>query len=364
MLSADYRALRKELHALYGTPDTARQVAQFGFHVAMNLGGAALYFAAPEGAAGGWLACAGALASSLGCLGISTNAHTASHDAIFRGRAANQALVHAGFPFLLMVSANYWNHKHLVVHHPVPNVIGLDDDIDLAPVFAFSEDEYARARGWQRLLFRWQWLIFPFALALNGLNAQRQGAVFLYRKLRSSRRKPRHFVDLGLLLAHVAVFWALPMAFLPAGEVLLFHLARMVLLGYAMFAAFGAAHFPEEAVAVDKRLAKSDYVLLQTATTVNFTTGPFGRLLCSGVDFQIEHHLFPEFSHTHYPKMAPRMQAFCREHGYPYRTLGWGEAVWKSLAAMARPRPVLRSVEELRTGATGQATGRGESSSG
>jgi linoleoyl-CoA desaturase len=358
MLSADYRALRKELHALYGTPDTARQVAQFGFHVAMNLGGSALYFAAPDGAAGPWLAAAGALISSLGCLGISTNAHTASHDAIFRSRAANSALVHAGFPFFLMVSANYWNHKHLVVHHPVPNVVGLDDDIDLAPVFAFSRDDYERASGWQQRLFRWQWLIFPFALALNGFNAQRQGLLFLARKLGSSRRKARHWLDLGLLLAHVALFWALPLAFLPAGEVIGFHLLRMALLGYAMFAAFGAAHFPAEAVAVDKRLAKSDYVLLQTATTVNFTTGRFGRLLCSGVDFQIEHHLFPEFSHTHYPKMAPRMQAFCREHGYPYRTLGWGEAVWKSLTAMANPRPVLRSVEELR----GEATARSESS--
>jgi linoleoyl-CoA desaturase len=361
MLKADYRALRKELHALYGTPDTTRQVGQFGFHVAMNLGGAALFFAAPDGGAGPWLAGAGALISSLGCLGISTNAHTASHDAIFRSRAANQALVHAGFPLLLMVSANYWNHKHLVVHHPVPNVVGLDDDIDLAPVFAFSRDDYERAGAWQQRLFRWQWLLFPFALALNGINAQRQGALFLLRKLRSSRRKLRHWLDLGLLLAHVGLFWALPLVYLPAGEVLGFHLLRMALLGYGMFAAFGAAHFPEEAVAVDKRLAKSDYVLLQTATTVNFTTGRFGRLLCSGVDFQIEHHLFPEFSHTHYPKMAPRMQAFCREHGYPYRTLGWGEAVWKSLTAMARPRPVVRSVEELR--ATGTTAGS-ESSSG
>jgi linoleoyl-CoA desaturase len=347
MLNSDYRALRKELHALYSKPDTTRQVAEFAAHLGMNLGGAALFFAAP---ALGWHWSAqlgGALLSSLGCLGISTNAHTASHDAIFRSRAANKALVYAGFPFLLMVSANYWYHKHLVVHHPAPNVIGLDDDVDLAPLFAFSQQDYARSRGFQRLLFDWQWLVFPFALALNGLNAQRQGVQFLLAKLRSRRRRPQHWVDLACLIAHVAVFWVLPLLLLPTAQVLVFHALRMGLLGYHMFAAFGAAHFPAEAVAVDKSLAKSDYVLVQTATTVNFTTGPFGRLLCSGVDFQIEHHLFPEFSHTHYPKMAARMQAFCRANGYPYRTLGWGEAIWKSLAAMASPRPVIERVEDL-----------------
>jgi len=347
MLNADFRALRKELHALYSKPDTLRQVAEFGAHLGMNLGGAALFFAAP---ALGWhptLQVGGALLSSLGCLGISTNAHTASHDAIFTSRAANRALVYAGFPFLLMVSASYWYHKHLVVHHPAPNVVGIDDDIDLAPLFAFSQHDYAGSRGLKRWFYDWQWLVFPFALALNGLNAQRQGISFLVHKLRSRRRKLRHWVDLAALLGHVAVFWALPLVWLPAGQVLAFHVLRMALLGYHMFAAFGAAHFPAEAVAVDKSLAKTDYVLVQTATTVNFTTGPFGRLLCSGVDFQIEHHLFPEFSHTHYPKMAARMQAFCRANGYPYRTLGWPEAVWKSLTAMASPRPVVTRVEDL-----------------
>lgn len=355
MLSAEYRALRKEMQALYAAPDTARQLVELAAHLGMAGGGAALYFLAGHPL----LAGAGALLSALGCLGISTSSHTASHGAIFRAPAANRALAFVGFPFLLMVSVSYWYHKHLVVHHPVPNVVGLDDDIDLAPWFAFSADDYAQSRGLRRGWYDLQWLMFPLALALNALNAQRQGVVFLVKKLRSRRRKAQHWLDLAALIAHVLVFWGLPLVFLPSGEVLLFHGLRLAFLGHAMFAALGAAHFPAEAVAVDRRLAKADYVLLQTATTVNFTAGPFGRLLCSGVDHQIEHHLFPEYAHTHYRKMAPRVRAFCRAHGYPYRTLRWSEAVWKSLRAMARPRPVQRHLDDLRRCADGSTPAPG-----
>ena len=95
---------------------------------------------------------------------------------------------------------------------------------------------------------------------------------------------------------------------------------------------------------------RGDHVLLQTATTVNFKAGPFGRLLCAGVDYQIEHHLFPGLGHTHYKRMAPQVEAFCRAHGYPNRVMSWRAAVWKSLRAMATPRPVVRVLGDLRRG--------------
>jgi fatty acid desaturase len=150
------------------------------------------------------------------------------------------------------------------------------------------------------------------------------------------------------MLLHLAVFYALPMAAFGAPEVLGFHVLRQVLLGYLIFAALGAAHFPAEAAAIDPSQLRGDHVLLQTATTVNFRAGPFGRLLVAGVDYQIEHHLFPGLGHTHYRRMAPRVEAFCRAQGYPYRVMSWRAAVWKSLRAMVTPRPVVRVLSELR----------------
>jgi fatty acid desaturase len=81
---------------------------------------------------------------------------------------------------------------------------------------------------------------------------------------------------------------------------------------------------------------------------VNFKTGFFGRLVCSGVDYQIEHHLFPNVSHVFYPEISPFVQDLCREHGLPYRTLGWGYAIWKCWDAMRDPQPIHKNAEELR----------------
>lgn len=343
MLHPEFQALRRELQALYRHPDSTRQVLELAAHVAMMLGGGAAFFCCDSL----WLRLGGVVLSALGCLGISTSSHTASHDALLRSRRGNRVLVQLGFPFLLMVSATYWYHKHLVVHHPAPNVIGVDEDINLAP-FAFSRDDGERGGRLRRWLVRWQGLLFPLALAFNAFNVQRQGVVFLVRKLWSRRRKARHWRDLGLMVLHLAVFYALPMAAFGAPEVLGFHVLRQVLLGYLIFAALGAAHFPAEAAAIDPSQLRGDHVLLQTATTVNFRAGPFGRLLVAGVDYQIEHHLFPGLGHTHYRRMAPRVEAFCRAQGYPYRVMSWRAAVWKSLRAMATPRPVVRVISELR----------------
>lgn len=344
MLNPDFRELRKELQALYRHPDTARQLLELAAHViTMLVGGAMFFLCEPP-----LMRLAAALLSALGCLGISTSCHTASHEALCRSRRGNRLLVAFGFPFLLMVSATYWYHKHLVVHHPAPNVIGVDDDINLGPLFAFSCDDDRGSGRLRRWLRRWQGLLFPLALAFNAFNVQRQGIIFLARELRSRRRKARHWRDLTLMVLHVTVFYGLPMLSLGVAEVLGFHLLRSILLGYLTFAALGAAHFPAEAAAVDPSQLRVDHVLLQTATTVDFRTGPLGRLLCAGVDHQIEHHLFPGLGHTHYRRIAPQVEAFCRAHGYPYRVMSWRAAVWRSLLAIARPRPVVRELASLR----------------
>lgn len=62
-------------------------------------------------------------------------------------------------------------------------------------------------------------------------------------------------------------------------------------------------------------------------STVNFRTGMIGRLLCSGLEYRIEHHLFPTINHVHYRHIAPHVKAFCDRWQLPYRTFGWGEAI-------------------------------------
>jgi fatty acid desaturase len=136
-----------------------------------------------------------------------------------------------------------------------------------------------------------------------------------------------------------------PALFYPLLYVVLFHVVHRAMFGVAMFVMFAPAHYPAEAVAVAPSELEKDPLLLQTATTVNFRTGFVGRLYCAGVEYQIEHHLFPGMSHTQYPHIAPLVEAFCRRHCYPYRRLGWGEALWKSYLTFWRLKPVRTDLE-------------------
>jgi linoleoyl-CoA desaturase len=326
-----------------------RVLSELGFHLVLHLGGIAVFLAADS-----WLVRAAAfLVSTYGGLGIATNTHTSSHNATSRSLRLNRALTYFGYTFLFGTSAHFWWNKHCVVHHPAPNVIEVDDDADLMPFFAINERELARSRGFARAFYRVQWIFIPLVLALNTFFTQYQGYRFLLPILADpKRRRSSHWLDLAILGLHLTVWIALPMLFFSPGKVLAFYVLRNAAMGYAMFAAFAPAHFPDEAAFIDKSQLADDYVLRQTATTVNFRTGFFGRLACAGVDYQIEHHLFPGVPHVRYPEMSKIVAEYCQRHGYPYRTLGWWEAVWKSLVVFYRPKKVFERVAVFR-GAAG-----------
>lgn len=324
---------------------TGRMLLEMALHVATLVAGAVAVAWAPSPA---WAA-PGMLLVVLGSLGIATNGHTATHHATSRYRWLDALLTNFSYPFVLQVSASYWRHKHIVRHHPAPNVLGHDDDIDLMPFFAFTKQQAASGGAVARCYHRWQWLVFPLVLAVNGFNVQKDGWIFLLLRLLDREARLRsHWVDLAWLLSHWLVWWLLPMLFFAPGSVVLFNVSRSVFMGYGMFALFAPAHFPAEAHVVEAHRGREDHLLVQTANSVNFRTGPYGRLLCGGVEYQIEHHLFPGASHDLYPKMAPIVREFCERRGYPYRTLGWGEALWKSFLAMRTPKPSEAHTDALR----------------
>jgi len=284
---------------------------------------------------------------TLAGMGIGTSAHTASHNAVSGRPWINTALAYFGYPFFLQVSLAYWRHKHLRVHHAEPNVAGVDDDADLTPFFALSEADADNAGPLLRRLYRFQWLYFPVLLVGNSFNMILTGWRFLSGKLMDPQaRCAADWVDLGMLGLHYLVWVLLPLLFLPVREVLMFTLLRFALMSYAMFAVFAPAHFPAEAVMLKKGAVSHDWVAAQIATTVNFRTGWLGRLICGGLQYQIEHHLFPSTSPTVYPQLSKLVREYCEQHGYPYRCFSWSAALWKSFTALRHPKPVHEQLEQ------------------
>ena len=339
-------ALRHEM-AGRGFDDkrAAPVVIQLSCHVAASLAGLMLFFVSQRVA----LQALGLLLSTVGSTGVGTNTHTSSHYATSQRRWMNEALTYFGYPFFLGLSATFWWHKHVVVHHPAPNIIGVDDDADFMPWLALTTHEVSGARGWRRVYYeRCQWALFPVILAGNGFSMALSGWRHLLDCLADSdRRSARHWVDLGCLVAHLTANLGLPTLFLSFPEAAAAYLLRITLMGYAMFAVLGPGHLPPEAARLTPFDKHADYLLRQTATTVNFRPGRLA-FVCSGLQYQIEHHLFPHVSHVHYPAMSLIVRDFCQRHGLPYRSYAWPVALWKCWQTMIRPNGVVDDVETLR----------------
>ena len=339
-------ALNREFATLgFNRKPFGRLILQLVVLVMMAVGGMAVFILAEPLP----LRLAGLLVMAMGNLGITTHGHSSSHNGTSDRLWVNRALTLFCYGMVFGTSTIWWRHKHVAVHHVTPNVIGLDDDVDLLPWFALTEEGFnTGSRGW-RWYYRHQWLVLPVALGLTALNMMRKSWIYLLRELRDpARRTTLHWIDLGVLVTHYSLFLFVPLLWFPAASVVGFFLLRGALLGYCVFATAAPAHFPAEASFLSSQGYRdraefrkhSDYLMLQTVTTVNFRSGWLGRFFCCGSDFQIEHHLFPGISHAYYPRMSPILKRFCDENGYPYRTVGWLEGIWKSLVVFRHPKPV------------------------
>lgn len=343
---AGLQKLREELHARgFGAKPTGRMLTELLVHVTLSLGGIALFLTFKH-----WSAqMLAMLVSTLGSMGVGSNSHTSSHGATSEKPWVNQALTFFGSPFFFGVAATYWWNKHVAGHHRSTNIVGADPDIDFIPLFALTEDELRQSRGWRRWYHRHlQWLVFPIALAFNQFNMQKDGWRFVLTRLRDpARRETSHWIDLAAMSLHLLVFVALPMFYFPVADVLAFTLLRWALFGYAMFAMLAPAHWPAAAIFRGTEAAKQDaFPRRQLESTLNFRAGRLGSFFCSGLDYQIEHHLFPKVSHVHHRKLKPLVQAYCAKHGLPHRTLGWGESLRGCLAVLRNPKPVLLAVAD------------------
>jgi linoleoyl-CoA desaturase len=247
--------------------------------------------------------------------------HDANHGAYFRSRRLNH-LVGWSADALLGFSSYAWRVKHNVAHHTYTNVDGLDADITQVPLARFTPSQ--APRPW----YRYQHLyIWPMYLVM-GLRWQTVGdlAAFARGHVGESRlRFPRGWNLVGLVAGKgLFVCWALlvPMLVYPWWGVLSVYVGLAMVTSLIMATTFQLAHCVEEASFASRdelRGEKRVWAVHEVETTVDFCPrNPVLTWLLGGLNYQIEHHLFPGIPHTHYPRIARIVQRNCERHGVRY----------------------------------------------
>jgi len=259
----------------------------------------------------------------LACIGFNVM-HDANHGSYSSRKWVNKTL---GLTLNALGGNSFiWKQKHNIIHHTYTNIEGIDDDIAKSP--------FIRMCGSQQWVpaHRVQHVYTPLLYALSSM------IWVLFQDFEKYFNKKIVNTPLARMSAgdHV-IFWiskilylifyiVLPLVLMGWQSWLVYFLCMHIGLGLTLSIVFQLAHVVEEtefdSVGSDPKRIENEWAIHQVKTTSNFS--PKSKIilwLVGGLNYQIEHHLFPRVSHIHYPALSRLVQKECSAFSIPYNTM-------------------------------------------
>jgi linoleoyl-CoA desaturase len=218
-----------------------------------------------------------------------------------------------------------WSQKHNINHHSYTNVEGMDDDIDIKPFIRVHADQ---KKSWFHQFQHYYGLLlygmtYLFWVFMNDFNKYFTGKIAEHTAMRKMNL-PEHFNFWVSKVLYVFFFIVFPFFFAGVIPTIVGYLVMAFTAGIVIAIVFQLAHIVEDAHFVnpegDSMKIETEWAKHQINTTVNFATKSRSMSwLLGGLNFQVEHHLFPRISHIHYPEINKIVKQTCEEFGVMYR---------------------------------------------
>ena len=241
------------------------------------------------------------------------------------------------------MSVGWWLEKHNP-HHAAPNRIGRDPDV-ASVLLAFSPDQARGVPHSRRWVVRHQAVLFLPLLLLEGFHLRFQSTRVVLR-----RAVPHPLAEALALAVHFTCYAGLLLWWLGPWPALWFTAVHHAAMGVYLGLVFAPNHIGMPV----RETEPPSYLRGQLEASRNVRPGPFVDFVFGGLNYQIEHHLFPGMPRVHLARARPIVQRFCEEHALPYREAGVWAAYAEVLAGLHRAGQPLREPEPPR-GATGPA---------
>lgn len=235
--------------------------------------------------------------------------HDAGHHQVFDGARGNQTVGLIAGNLLTGLSFGWWVPKH-GAHHAHPNQIDRDPDIGPGAVAFTAEAAAARRHRVSRVAARWQaWTFFPL-LTLEGAGLHLASVLHLrHGKTRIAR------IEKALIAVHTVAYLTVIFTVLSPVKAVVFIAIHQGVFGLYMGCSFAPNHKGMPTFAAD---ARPSFAERQVLTARNVTGGPIITFLLGGLNYQIEHHLFPRMPRANLARSRPLIRAFCSNHGLDY----------------------------------------------
>jgi fatty acid desaturase len=234
--------------------------------------------------------------------------HDAGHRQVFGTRRASYAAGILLGNLGIGLSYRWWVDKHNR-HHAHPNTEDADPDIAVGAL-AFTAAQARASRGLARLVFRYQaYLFFPLLL-LEGVNLHVASIQALTR-----RAAGRRYWERALITIHAAGYLTVVFLVLSPVKAVVFMIVQQGLFGLYLGCSFAPNHKGMPILDADDQ---SDFLRRQAITSRNVRGGWLTDFALGGLNYQIEHHLFPSMPRPNLRHSQALIEAFCKQRGVPY----------------------------------------------
>ena len=270
--------------------------------------------------------------------------HDANHGSFSETKWVNN-LVGLSFNFL-GVTSSFWKFKHNILHHTYTNLEGIGDDVAQNGILRLHEEQ-----PWKpvyRLQPIYCWLMYGLLyigwVLKSDFDKYFKGRVGEH-KMKITKKDRKVFWLTKVF--YVTLFWVVPIVFVGFKAWAIGYIIFVFTTGLTTAIVFQMAHIVEKVSQPSIEIAtKFEWIAHQMATTANFATrNKFISWFVGGLNFQIEHHLFPEVSHVYYKPLSEKVKQVCKDFDFPYHVYPTFWSVFvshfrKMVQLSKRPKPI------------------------
>jgi linoleoyl-CoA desaturase len=222
-----------------------------------------------------------------------------------------------------------WRIQHNVLHHTYTNIEGLDEDIDSGGLLRFSPN--SKKYGIHRFQHIYGWFLYCL-LTIQWVTYKDYRLLFIYEKKGLLKKEKitlrKALLELSIykviyftyVLVLPIIFSGMPWQYVVAGFFILHFTA-----GLGLSCIFQLAHVLESSefpVPTEDMKMENSWAIHQLLNTANFSPRSYWVFwFVGGLNYQVEHHLFPHISHVHYPQISKIVKRVAEQYGVPYKVM-------------------------------------------
>lgn len=301
-----------------------------------------------------WLALFCWIVIGLGVAGVGMSVmHDANHGAYSKHKYVNKFI--GRILDIIGGNATNWKIQHNLLHHTYTNIEGVDTDLEGGALLRFNEEQ--KWRKIHRFQHLYAWVLYAF-MTIRWMTVKDFIQPFHYKKAKLNKSVKRPFwteymLMVGIKAFYYAYMYVIPMLFLPFAwwQILIFFACMQFTTGFVLATTFQLAHVVPETTFPqpnNKLSMEENWMVHQLKTTADFARN--SKLISwyiGGLNFQVEHHLFPNICHIHYKKLSKIVEETAKEFGVVYNEV---PTMWQAIKGHAKLLKTLGSKKTVSLG--------------